>query len=53
MKKTIAELEKEKYTAYNKYAKLQAENTRLKEVIESLQNSLDRQSLIGHNSRAE
>jgi len=53
LKKTIAELEKQKYTAYNKYAKLQDENTRLREVIESLQESLNRQSLIGHNSRAE
>ena len=53
LKRQIADLEKQKYTAYNKFAELQKENTRLKNVIEDLQNSLNSQSLIGHNSRAE
>jgi len=53
LKRQIADLEKEKYTAYNKFAELQKENTRLRNVIEDLQNSLSSQSLIGHNSRAE
>ena len=53
LKRQIADLEKEKYTAYNKFAELQNENTRLRNVIDELQNSLNRQSLIGHNSRAE
>lgn len=53
LKRQIADLEKEKYTAYNKFAELQKENTRLRNVIEDLQHSLNSQSLIGHNSRAE
>ena len=53
LKRQIADLEKEKYTAYNKFAELQKENTRLRNVIEDLQNSLSSQSLIRHNSRAE